>query len=163
LRYCRSIFSHYYFSCNNYKELAQARITKVVGFFTTNPTKLVLHCSDFATMFYAIYKNQQKHLYYFSYNFAVRPLRRNTLLQCGPRGRGRRGPGQIPARAGIRDGRGRAWLGAGVARVGFGGSVGRGVAGGAGTPIGRRLWPPWLPVRRGGGSVGLVHGAASYG
>jgi hypothetical protein len=35
-------FSHFYFSCKNYQELAQARIT-VVGFFTMNPTKLGLH------------------------------------------------------------------------------------------------------------------------
>jgi hypothetical protein len=50
-----------YFSCKNYQELAQARITKVVGYFTTNPTKLVLHFCDFSVMFYAIYKNQQTH------------------------------------------------------------------------------------------------------
>jgi hypothetical protein len=30
-------FSQSYFSCKNYQELAQARITKVVGFVTTNP------------------------------------------------------------------------------------------------------------------------------
>jgi hypothetical protein len=35
-----------------------------VGLFTTNPTKLVLHFSDFSMILYAIYKNQQKHLYY---------------------------------------------------------------------------------------------------
>jgi hypothetical protein len=38
----------------NFQELAQARITKVVGFFTVNPSKLVLHFSDFSTIFYAI-------------------------------------------------------------------------------------------------------------
>jgi hypothetical protein len=42
----------------NYQELAQARITKVVGFFTTNPTKLSLHFSDFSTILYGFYKNQ---------------------------------------------------------------------------------------------------------
>jgi hypothetical protein len=52
-------FSHSYFSCKNYQELAQARITRVVGFFTTNPTKLVLHFSDISTIFYEFYKNQQ--------------------------------------------------------------------------------------------------------
>jgi hypothetical protein len=34
-------------------------ITKVVVFITTNPTKLVLLFSEFSTIFYAIYKNQQ--------------------------------------------------------------------------------------------------------
>jgi hypothetical protein len=48
-----------YFSCKNYQEIAQARITKVVGYFTANPTKLVLHFSDFSAIFYAIYNNQQ--------------------------------------------------------------------------------------------------------
>jgi hypothetical protein len=34
-------------------------ITKVVGFFTENPTKLSLHFSEFSTIFYAFYKFQQ--------------------------------------------------------------------------------------------------------
>jgi hypothetical protein len=50
-----------YFACKNYEELAQARITKVVGYFTTNPKKLVSNFSDFSTMFYAIYKKQGNH------------------------------------------------------------------------------------------------------
>jgi hypothetical protein len=41
------------------QELAQARITKGVGYFTMNPTKLALHFSDFSVIFYAIYKNQE--------------------------------------------------------------------------------------------------------
>jgi hypothetical protein len=49
-------FSHFYFSCKNYQELAQERITKVVGVFTTNPTKLGLHFSDFSKIFYVIHK-----------------------------------------------------------------------------------------------------------
>jgi hypothetical protein len=44
-----------------YQEFAQARITKVMGYFTANPTKLVLHFSDFSTIFYAIYKKQENH------------------------------------------------------------------------------------------------------
>jgi hypothetical protein len=36
------VFSHFYFSCQIYQETAQARITKVVGFVTANPTKLGL-------------------------------------------------------------------------------------------------------------------------
>jgi hypothetical protein len=45
-----------------------------VGFFTTNPTKLSSHFSDFTTIFYAIYKNQQRH-----FTISV------TNLQAGPR------------------------------------------------------------------------------
>jgi hypothetical protein len=63
-----------YFSCKNYQELAQARITKVVGYFTTNPPKLVLHFSDFSMMFYAIYKKQPN-------GFTIGVI----LLQGGPR------------------------------------------------------------------------------
>jgi hypothetical protein len=63
-----------YFSCRNYQELAQARITKVVGYFTTNLTKFVLHFSDFSVIFYAIYKNQE-----ISFTIGVH------LLQGGPR------------------------------------------------------------------------------
>jgi hypothetical protein len=48
-----------YFSCKNYQELAQDRITKVVGYFTKNPTKLVLHFYDLSVIFYAIYNNQE--------------------------------------------------------------------------------------------------------
>jgi hypothetical protein len=48
-----------YFSCKNYQELAQSRITKVVEYFTTNPTKLVLQFSYFSMIFYEIYKNQE--------------------------------------------------------------------------------------------------------
>jgi hypothetical protein len=34
-------------------------ITKVVGFFTTNPKKLGLHFSDFSTIFYEVSNIQQ--------------------------------------------------------------------------------------------------------
>jgi hypothetical protein len=49
-------FSHFYFSCKNYQESDYASITKVVGVFTTNPTKVSLHFSEFSMIFYAIYK-----------------------------------------------------------------------------------------------------------
>jgi hypothetical protein len=52
-------FWHFYFSCENYQELAQARITKVVGFFNTNPTRLVLQFSEFSTIIYGFYKIPQ--------------------------------------------------------------------------------------------------------
>jgi hypothetical protein len=107
------VFSHLYFSCKNYQELAQARITKVVVQFITNPKKLVLHFSDFSVIFYAIYKNQSKLKYYLRITFAARPskfwipyrhtpvfaenpLERKGASQCGPWAAGRRGSGQIP-------------------------------------------------------------------
>jgi hypothetical protein len=34
-------------------------IIKVVGRYTTNPTKFSLHFSEFSTIFYAFYKFQQ--------------------------------------------------------------------------------------------------------
>jgi hypothetical protein len=43
--------SHSYFSCENYPESDHVRITKVVVFFTTNPTKLVLQFSEFSKIF----------------------------------------------------------------------------------------------------------------
>jgi hypothetical protein len=73
-----------YFSCKNYKELAQARITKVVVEFTTDPTKLVLHFYDFSVIFYAIYKKQGNSLYYLSCTFAAGTLERILPLQCDP-------------------------------------------------------------------------------
>jgi hypothetical protein len=62
-----------YFSCKNYQELAQDRITKVVGYFTVNPTKLFLHFFDFSTILYRFYKKQESH-----FTIGV------TLLQEGP-------------------------------------------------------------------------------
>jgi hypothetical protein len=52
-----------------------------------NPTKLVLHFSDFSVIFYAIYKKQENSLYYFSCTFAAGTLERILALQCGPWGR----------------------------------------------------------------------------
>jgi hypothetical protein len=49
-------FSQFYFSCSKYLESDQVSITNVVVFFTTNPTKLVLHFSEFPTIFYTFYK-----------------------------------------------------------------------------------------------------------
>jgi hypothetical protein len=48
-----------YFSCKNYHEKLWSCFTKVVLFFTSNPTKLGLHFSDFSMMFYEFYKIQQ--------------------------------------------------------------------------------------------------------
>jgi hypothetical protein len=112
-----------YFSCKNYQELAQARITKVLGYFTANPTKFVLHFYEFFKIFYVIYKNQQKHKYYFSCNFAVQPSRRNTSLKCGPWGAASGGPAAIPA-GDRRMPAGGGWGSElGATRVRFGGSI----------------------------------------
>jgi hypothetical protein len=56
-----------------------------------DPTKLVLHFSDFYTIFYAIYKKQPKHFYYLSYQLQGGP--RKDLLFCNvvPWWAGRRG------------------------------------------------------------------------
>jgi hypothetical protein len=68
-----------------------------VGYFTKNPTKLVLKFSDFSTIFHAIHKKQPKHFYYLSYPFAVRPSERTFVLQCGPWGAASGGPAAILA------------------------------------------------------------------
>jgi hypothetical protein len=100
-----------------------------------NPTKLVLHFSDFSMIFYAIYKKQPNHKYYWSYPFAGRPWERNLLLQCGPWAAGRRG--------GVNSGEARRsfrWGRMGVGSRGYGDSVwalGRG-GGGLGGAAWRR-------------------------
>jgi hypothetical protein len=96
-----------YFSCKNYQELAQGRITKVVGYFTVNPTKLVLHFSDFSTILYGFYKKQESH-----FTIGVTLLQegpRKELLRCNvaPGAAGRRGWSNS-RRARRRLGRGRA-------------------------------------------------------
>jgi hypothetical protein len=54
--------------------ISSGKNNKSCGYFTTNPTKYVLHFSDFPVIFYAIYKNQQTH-----FTILV------ALLQGGPR------------------------------------------------------------------------------
>jgi hypothetical protein len=39
--------------------ISSGQNNKSVGYFTMNPTKLVLYFSDFSVIFYAIYKNQE--------------------------------------------------------------------------------------------------------
>jgi hypothetical protein len=43
--------SQSYFSCQKYLESDHARITKVVGFLSMNPAKLVWYFSEFSTIF----------------------------------------------------------------------------------------------------------------
>jgi hypothetical protein len=90
-----------------------------------SPTELVLHFSDFSMIFSEFTKKSAKALYYFSYQFAVRPLKRISPLQCGPRERRharvtqfRRGP--AAGLAGDVRGVVLGWLG-----TGFGRSPGR--------------------------------------
>jgi hypothetical protein len=72
-----------------------------------NPTKLVLHFSDFSVIFYAIYKKQGNSLYYFSCTFAAGTLERTLALQCGPWARLAGAGEQNPARfAGVWPGKG---------------------------------------------------------
>jgi hypothetical protein len=49
-----------YFSCKNYQETLWTCFTKVVLFFTRNPTNLGLHFSDFSMILYEFYKIQPK-------------------------------------------------------------------------------------------------------
>jgi hypothetical protein len=58
---------------------------------------MVLHFSDFSVIFYAIYKNQQTHFYYFSCAFAAGTLGRFLFSQCGPWALWPAWAGQIPA------------------------------------------------------------------
>jgi hypothetical protein len=41
--------------------VSSGKTKKVVGYFTTNSTNMVLHFSDFSTILYAIYKKQPNH------------------------------------------------------------------------------------------------------
>jgi hypothetical protein len=54
-------------------------ITKVVVFFTTNPIILVLHFSEFSTIFYAFYKFLQKEYTIEDSFYTVTPAKNQTL------------------------------------------------------------------------------------
>jgi hypothetical protein len=58
--------------------------TKVVGFFTSNPTKLGLHFSDLSTVSYGFYKKTAKHIYYLSYSFSLGSLEILGVSQIYP-------------------------------------------------------------------------------
>jgi hypothetical protein len=104
-------FSHLYFSCKNYQELAPAKITKVVGYFTTHPTKFVLHFSYFSMIFYAIYKNQQTHFTILVALFQGGPQKDLGFCNVAPGRPGSGGPAKFRrSAAGL--GQGRAWGGA---------------------------------------------------
>jgi hypothetical protein len=110
-----------------------------VGYFTTNPTKLALHISEFSTIFYDFLRNLQetaKWLYYLSYTLqqgsgknwgltekplvCTQTLIKSCLFAIGSPGAGRRRSGQIPANRrprpagrGRRGTRGVSWLDSG--------------------------------------------------
>jgi hypothetical protein len=122
LRYCRSRFFTFLFFTQKLSGTSSGKNNKSCGIFHHESKKLGLQFSDFSTIFYAIYKNQQKHFYYFRFAFAAGTLEsfgifmicpwltKNTLetldsLQCRPWGR-------RPARAAqFRRARRRAWPG----------------------------------------------------
>jgi hypothetical protein len=140
-----------YFSCKNYQELAQERITKVVGYFTTNPTKLVLH---FSVFFYDFLRNLQekpKHFYYLSYQLQGGPRKESLFCNVVPGAGGRRGLSKIPASsssAGPGKGGGRVYVLLGVR---FGARLwARGC---------RRARPAELRLGSRGGSVSAMKGA----
>jgi hypothetical protein len=111
-------------------------ITKVVVFYTTNPTKLVLHFSEFSMIFYAFYKFQQN-----GCTIEDVTLRRGPRKDLGPRNwvlrptgrRARRKSGSSSGAPGRGKGRGgpQAHLG----------RVGARRLGGEGTNGGVRRWP----------------------
>jgi hypothetical protein len=121
-------------------------ITKVVVLFTTNPTNLSLHFSEFSTIFYAFYKFLQM-----EYTIEDVTLRRGPRKDLGPRNwvprpTGRRarwksgGSGGAPVRGTVQ---GRVH-----ARLGSIGSRGWGVeVAGAGA----RRWPAAVAGRGGSG------------
>jgi hypothetical protein len=113
--------------------------------------------------FYDLLRNLQESattLYYFSYPFAVRPLKRFPFSQCGPWGRSRRGSGRNPARVGGGVGRGRAWCGARVARGRFRSELGAEMAGGEASGGAQRRQPLWSQLRRG---LGRGEGVERFG
>jgi hypothetical protein len=109
-------------------------ITKVVVLFTSNPTKLSLHFSDFSTIFYAFYKFQQM-------EYTIE----DVTLRRGPQNSG--GSGGALGRVKVRS-QAQAHLGS----VGGLGS-GRGVAG-----VGARRWPAAAAAAARGFGEGRGHG-----
>jgi hypothetical protein len=70
-------------------------ITKVVVFFTKNPTKLSLHFSEFSTIFYAFYKFQQ-FANTIGDQFCAEAPGKKWGLAMWPSGMAAGGSGQIP-------------------------------------------------------------------
>jgi hypothetical protein len=124
--------SQSYFACQKYPESELVRITQVVVFITTNPTKLVLHFSEFSTISYAFYKFQPKGYTIGDILLRGGPWKDSALCNVAPGHGGRRHrPKFWCSGAGIGRGKGGGWLGAHHASVwGFGrggGAAGDGV------------------------------------
>jgi hypothetical protein len=156
LRYCRSRFFTFVFFIQTLTGISSGKNNKSCGIFHNEPKKIGF---AFFRFFYNFLHNLQetaKSLYYWSYPFAVRPLKRFFPLQCSPWAAGQRRSGQIPANRqlglaghGLGRGLGDRFLGL----VGAGRSPARGGAGG-------QAWLPPRPVCRRGrldaGGVGWL-------
>jgi hypothetical protein len=90
-----------YFSCKNYQELAQVKITKVVGYFTANQKKLVLNFSDLSMIFYAIYKKQEIHFTIGVTTLQESPRKEICFCNVVPGAAGRRGLPEFDELAGV--------------------------------------------------------------
>jgi hypothetical protein len=78
-----------------------------LSYFATNPTKLVLYFSDFSTIFYVIYKNQENHFTIWVIKLQEGPWKEMLLCNAVPGAAGRRDSGEIPAGlVGVRPGEG---------------------------------------------------------
>jgi hypothetical protein len=69
LRYLRSRFFTFLFFMPKILGNSSGKNNKVVGFFTTNPTKLSLHFSESSTIFYVFYKIRPKVKHYLRIKF----------------------------------------------------------------------------------------------
>jgi hypothetical protein len=120
-----------------------------------NPTKLILHLSDFSVILYAIYKNQQTHFTILVALLQGGPRKEKFLCNVVPGDGGRRGLGKFRrCVAGVRPG-----------RVGKGSTVVGGLVLVAGGPLeatgarctgSRRLRPPRVVLRCGWHSPALA-------
>jgi hypothetical protein len=123
--------------------ISSGKNNKSCRIFHHKPNKLVLHFSDFYTIFYTIYKNQPNHKYYLSYPLQKDPRKDSLLCNVAPGAAGRRGlldSGELAAGLG----RGRAGEGPTVTRVRFGGSDGGWSGSGERHTGGQGRWPPRL-------------------
>jgi hypothetical protein len=130
------VFSHSYFSCQNFQESDHVSITKVVVLFTTSPTKLILHFSVFSTISYAFYKFLQ-----IEYTIEDVTLRWGPRKDLGPRSWVPRPTGRRARRDSGGSGGAPGWVrGRGGLRAHLGPCGGRRLGGGV-TGVGARWWP----------------------
>jgi hypothetical protein len=133
------------FSCKKYKELAQARITIVVGYFTLNPTKFVLHFYDFS-MIFTQFTRISKMVLLFELPNCRKALGKKFCVAMWSLGRptGADGANSGELVAGLaREGRGKGLWATGAR---FAGLVGARSGLWGGRAGGQGRWPPRLPV-----------------